>query len=90
VEGRRSAAERKRESVKRRKAAAAERRKAAKAKTRIARPRPPAHDYHVCGDGDCARYGCTAYRDGLAYGRGAGYAAGYADGAADAAAATGG
>lgn len=71
---RRKAAEerqRKREAARERKRAAAERRKAAAAARRSkARPsparRPPAHDYRLCRDEECAKHACRAYKDGVA------------------------
>lgn len=76
AERKKAATHRRREAARRRKAAAAARRQAIKGSS--PRPRPPAHDYHTCGDGDCQKYGCTAYREGLDDGTGSGYAAGYA------------
>jgi hypothetical protein len=81
-QARRKAAEQRK--ARRRRAAsdrrARERARKARARQRPPRPRPPAHDYHACGDGDCARYGCTAYREGKEDGFGAGYAAAQAEG----------
>jgi hypothetical protein len=74
-------AARRRETAANRRARERDRRK--KAKTRTPRPRPPAHDYHVCGDEDCGKYGCTAYREGVADGRSGGLAAGHAQGHAE-------
>jgi len=63
----------------RRQLAAADRRARDKARKKTAprspRPRPPAHDYHTCGDGDCTKYGCEAFREGIDVGREEGYAA---------------
>jgi hypothetical protein len=68
---RREAAARKRAAAKARRKAAADRRKAAAAARRQAAKRSqaprrlPAHDYHTCGDQDCRRHACVAYRDGI-------------------------
>lgn len=56
------------EAAARRKAAAAARRQSAVSLGGPigSRPRPPAHNYRTCRDADCTRYGCTAYRQGIA------------------------
>jgi hypothetical protein len=65
---REAARERRKAAADRRKAAAAERRRQAKAKRPAGGGRPPAHDYRLCRDEDCARHACRAYKDGLADG----------------------
>jgi hypothetical protein len=61
---RREAAQRRREAARRRKAAAAERRKAARGGS--GKPRQAPHDYRTCRDGECTKYGCVAFREGVA------------------------
>ena len=83
---RRRKAVRERQAARRRQAAAGRRareRARRPTKTRTPRPRPPAHDYHVCRDEDCGKYGCTAFRDGVATGTSGGLAAGHAQGHAE-------
>jgi hypothetical protein len=72
-----------RTDFRRRKAAAAKaRRDAARAARRREAATRPRHEYQACGDGDCQRAACQAWREGCEEGFAQGHAAGFAEGRA--------